>query len=185
MSFDGRFLHAAPPDLIEKELFDKQTQEISASGETDDSLVKMKRRRRRVTFLVNVWLNYKPVNIDKFPDSMIDKLTSINPSFPHILFPKQELSPFKKDRCFPSRQTIEVNDNDETNQTFVWPLGSFDTTDEIKVTVPINQVRQAMDYGGNIDLRWIGPGVTLIKDIDAARLQVDARENKKIRVTET
>jgi hypothetical protein len=100
-SFDGRYLHASPPDLMgDKNAFAKQLEELAlglelksstavatkvddddgsggSSSTTTISNAKRKRRRRcrRVTFLVNVWLNYKPYDVNRFPESMIDKMS--------------------------------------------------------------------------------------------------------------
>lgn len=83
LSFDGRFLHAAPSDLVSNRnstatvtATDKQKQESSNNNEDSIKNEKiLERRTWRVTFLVNIWLNYKPFNVKPFPSSMIDKLT--------------------------------------------------------------------------------------------------------------
>ncbi|GMH47207.1 hypothetical protein TrRE_jg2693 [Triparma retinervis] len=54
MSFDGRFLHLAPTDLMGR-------------GE--------KRRGLRYTFLVNVWLNHIPINSDLMPDEFLSNMS--------------------------------------------------------------------------------------------------------------
>jgi len=47
----------------------------------------LERRHRRVTFLVNILLNYKPFNVHVFPESMIDKMSKVEPALIyHILF---------------------------------------------------------------------------------------------------
>lgn len=35
------------------------------------------RRQRRVTFLVNIWLNYRPYGISPFPDGMVNNLSNL------------------------------------------------------------------------------------------------------------
>lgn len=76
ISFDGRLLHGAPGDLAD--VFSMQ------NGEQDDSGSKKRKRDaksiqngRRVTFLVNVWLNHKPIDSDPFPEDDLEKLTCI------------------------------------------------------------------------------------------------------------
>ena len=54
VSFDGRLLHAAP--------------------------VKDSQKRVRTTFLVNIWLNHKPVGKRPFPAVAVDKLSNIEVS---------------------------------------------------------------------------------------------------------
>jgi len=45
------------------------------------------RRHRRVTFLVNILLNYKPFNVHVFPQNMIDKMSKVELALIyHILF---------------------------------------------------------------------------------------------------
>jgi hypothetical protein len=79
--FDGRFLHAAPPDLMEAGAFQKQQLPLELANSNDTNAVvllktkKLTRRHRRVTFLVNIWLNYHPFNVEPFPDSMMDKMS--------------------------------------------------------------------------------------------------------------
>ena len=99
-SFDGRYLHASPPDLMgNKHAFKKQLEDLalklelessesaaattatkadgddSASTTTVANTKRRRRRCRRVTFLVNIWLNYKPYDVNRFPESMIDKMS--------------------------------------------------------------------------------------------------------------
>jgi hypothetical protein len=75
LAFDGRHLHAAPADLMEDGAWDAQTKRPQLSAASEPELKKMRRRHRRVTFLVNIWLNYHPFNVHPFPDTMIDKMS--------------------------------------------------------------------------------------------------------------
>jgi hypothetical protein len=75
LAFDGRHLHAAPADLMEDGAWDAQTKLPQKSAASDAELKKMRRRHRRVTFLVNIWLNYHPFNVHPFPETMIDKMS--------------------------------------------------------------------------------------------------------------
>jgi len=95
LSFDGRYLHAAPADLQEPGAFGEQCRvppPPSKEGSTTTvgvhdgnnnaaeqrrkaAAVRQRRRHRRCTFLVNIWLNYKPFNVHPFPDTMIDKMS--------------------------------------------------------------------------------------------------------------
>ena len=91
LSFDGRMLHAAPSDLMEEGSFERQCADprdddddddddaaVVATGDGEDdgdrTRKTLARRRRRVTFLVNVWLNHRPIGVMPFPDGMVGKL---------------------------------------------------------------------------------------------------------------
>lgn len=58
--FDGRFLHGASDSIFEGD-------EVSRENENDSS-------RRRVTFLVNIWLNHIPIESKPLPSSVVRKL---------------------------------------------------------------------------------------------------------------
>ena len=57
VSFDGRFLHGA-------------SRELARPTDVEEGY-------ERVTFLVNVWLGYKPRGIDAFPEEAFDALTCV------------------------------------------------------------------------------------------------------------
>jgi hypothetical protein len=76
LSFDGRYLHAAPKDL----LFNGNDVACSSSDDNSRDITaftskKEERSNRRITFLVNIWLNYIPLKTKRFPDTMVDKLS--------------------------------------------------------------------------------------------------------------
>merc|ERR1712071_62003 len=78
LSFDGRMLHAAPIDLMPEGEFQRQcqyqvAQNLSSTNKENtksntrthtsldgNNTKKEQRKKRRVTFLVNIWLNYRP-----------------------------------------------------------------------------------------------------------------------------
>jgi hypothetical protein len=39
------------------------------------------RRGRRITFLVNIWLNYKPLNVEPFPETMLEMMSGSSHNF--------------------------------------------------------------------------------------------------------
>ena len=61
----------AVPNLLPDEfrVTDKDTSKDAAVDK------KEARRQRRVTFLVNIWLNFHPLNVHPFPDTMMDKMS--------------------------------------------------------------------------------------------------------------
>ena len=65
LCFDGRYLHAAPTDLLEEGAFDKQCKFDAPSDISEKERKVLARRHRRVTLLVNIWLNYKPFNVSR------------------------------------------------------------------------------------------------------------------------
>jgi hypothetical protein len=82
-SFDGRYLHASPTDLMEHRIMERQFQfapRIPEGKDNDHHDVErwnklQKRRHRRVTFLVNIWLSYRPLDVHPFPETMVDKMS--------------------------------------------------------------------------------------------------------------
>lgn len=190
LSFDGRYLHAAPPDLMEKGMFEKQCSiPVDACGEVDKKI--LQRRHRRVTFLVNIWLNYKPFNVNMFPETMVDKLTAIDESDEFCLFPKEDEAA-KASRNHVSRAcndnsitimnavatenyfegTISAKPAQMPTQLFSWPLGGQETNEIIKVQMPVQYIRDKMEDGGNVRIFWtqgqtgvdIKYGVRLLKE---------------------
>jgi hypothetical protein len=79
LSFDGRYLHAAPYDLLfnANDVSFENTDSNTASSSSSTAVTSKQKQRsnRRITFLVNVWLNYIPLKTERFPDTMVDKLS--------------------------------------------------------------------------------------------------------------
>eukprot|EP00026_Physarum_polycephalum_P011079 Phypoly_transcript_11275.p1 GENE.Phypoly_transcript_11275~~Phypoly_transcript_11275.p1 ORF type:complete len:397 (+),score=49.50 Phypoly_transcript_11275:54-1193(+) len=77
ISFDGRFLHGAPSDLLG--IWNQnQTDSKSSSRQNKKRKKNTTPQEMRVTFLVNVWINHKPVGAVPFPSSVSMKSTSAN-----------------------------------------------------------------------------------------------------------
>ncbi len=159
LSFDARYLHAAPSDLMEKGLFDKQCK-FEVSDDMDEKEKKvLQRRHRRVTFLVNIWLNYKPFNVNSFPETMIGNLSKTD-MIESSLFG----SDGKKDKPAIVRLSVDEDkavientsaDKDENQTTVVkktWPMGGCDSKEQIEVPMPINIIRS--DGGSDVQLTW-------------------------------
>ena len=64
ISFDGKLLHAAPSEL-------RSLWKPSSSGNSSGS---SKEERKRVSFLVNIWLNHKPGNAEPLDDDTAAKM---------------------------------------------------------------------------------------------------------------
>lgn len=143
LSFDGRYLHAAPSNLMEEGTFAKQI-ELPEDRSPDK---KLKRRYRRVTFLVNIWLNYKPFNVNPFPETMITKMSGHQAEQPKVrlLFAAGKESPRKVQVC--KADTEEIT-------RFAWPMGNCKSGETIKADIPLTKVREEMKSGGSLELKW-------------------------------
>ena len=146
LSFDGRFLHAAPREFIEDEVWKEQIK--IPDGPEDEAAKKLlSRRHRRVTFLVNIWLNYKPFNTDRFP--MSEKMTKSKPEF----------SLFRGD----SDDEVSVVVMPTSGRTITWPMGGCDSESFIHMRMDPNLVQASKDVD-TFQLTWNGSfGVVLSK----------------------
>ena len=172
LSFDGRFLHAAPCNLMKEGLFKQQIEipdkeslngENDKNGENGEQKRKvLERRFRRVTFLVNVWLNYKPFNVDTFPDSMIDKLSNTDKvnKASHIMFKNMDAClEHENEHCNASEHKIECDSTLADNaqvpyEEFQWSMGGCDNeNDSISMHLPLGKIQEEIG-GGNIRLKW-------------------------------
>lgn len=92
ISFDGRYLHAASADLCE--LYRRPNDETLEAGQ------KRKAPAKRITFLVNIWLNYRPLHAEEFPEEKVDALKTPVGTCPLQLTPTSldKLPPLKMDR---------------------------------------------------------------------------------------
>mmetsp|Transcript_6642 Transcript_6642/g.12078 ORF Transcript_6642/g.12078 Transcript_6642/m.12078 type:complete len:273 (+) Transcript_6642:303-1121(+) len=162
MSFDGRWLHAAPCNLMEEGMFQKQVQ--FTPKEKDEKWNKLqKRRHRRVTFLVNIWLNYRPFDLKPFPDTMVDKMSG------------QDESTRKKLRFLPAPETAKTPSSgpgsvrkttvtstvatEDTGSSYVtkeftWPLGDKNSGEKLQLEIPLKSVRDEASNGGNVKIEW-------------------------------
>eukprot|EP00814_Leptocylindrus_danicus_P016725 CAMPEP_0116003654 /NCGR_PEP_ID=MMETSP0321-20121206/169_1 /TAXON_ID=163516 /ORGANISM="Leptocylindrus danicus var. danicus, Strain B650" /LENGTH=358 /DNA_ID=CAMNT_0003471873 /DNA_START=46 /DNA_END=1122 /DNA_ORIENTATION=+ len=142
LSFDGRFLHAAPSDFMEEGIFEKQCQ--VPDGTKDADLKSVQRYHRRITFLVNVWINHRPIGVNPFPETMLDKLSKCD---------LNEESIFRD--CRPCEEIEEsVIDDAKDGQKFTWPVGGCSSTDNLKLYAPLTTIRNQMKTGGNISMKW-------------------------------
>eukprot|EP01041_Mallomonas_annulata_P004667 gene4667-9257_t len=68
LCFDGTLLHAAPSDLIDENI-DDNDDEQETSGDNSKAI------QKRITFLVNIWLNHIPTQSTPLPDEIVKKLS--------------------------------------------------------------------------------------------------------------
>lgn len=162
--FDGRFLHAAPPDLMKDGEFQKQ---IAFQASPDDDATKIKqllRSHRRVTFLVNIWLNYRPLDVQPFPEMMLDKMSGGKDPI-HLKFAINEKSSYHEE--------VVCND-DSSVRTFEWPMG--DCGSQERIVMDLSQ--QVLLHRDSVRLSWKSrEGVQL--------LQGKGNKRQKVSTTET
>ena len=168
LSFDGRYLHAAPSDLLMDGLF-KQQCSFNEPGCIDKKELKvLERRHRRVSFLVNIWLNYKPFNVNEFPDTLISNLSEVD------LFGDLELFGKYNEAKTGHNDIVAVKLNevtkihredgsvdDEISNVVIknWPMGN--RSDEcITIPMPVDHLRSC-NAGDNVKLIWRGEDVKL------------------------
>lgn len=143
LSFDGRYLHAAPSDFMEKGAFQKQCQVPNVTKEAD--LKSAQRYHRRITFLVNIWINHRPIGVNPFPETMLDKLSKCDSNEESIFsgyIPCKEV------------EQLVINEAAET-QKFTWPIGGCSSTDSrLKLYAPLGTIKNQMKGGGTINMKW-------------------------------
>jgi len=149
LSFDGRFLHAAPSDLMEDGAFQRQQEFQRDEKITPGRLKVLERQHRRVTFLVNVWLGYKPFNVNTFPETMVSKMSGRDKKRVRLSFLSDH-----KDTNFSSFPSITINKDAEDRKQFTWPMGDCGSEEVISVGIPLGRVRQAAANGDNLYMKW-------------------------------
>ena len=157
LSFDGRFLHAAPSDLMKKGAFAEQRRFDAPEDASEHK--RLQRRHRRVTLLVNVWLNYRPFDVKPFPDTMVDKMSGHHGGIKaRLSFPSKESS-----KDIATTRTVKlISGKPESKATtsvreFTWPMGACvdgQHDEVIRMQVPLEAVQSAADHGGNVQIEW-------------------------------
>ena len=127
----------------------------------------------RVTFLVNIWLNYKPFNVDPFPETMISNLSKVDLLGDFTLFGNRK-DDGKEEACSEgenlsaSMKTISVidgkavieeqqpinNGNSVNLVKMTWPMGSCEADERIEVPMPLDVIRSQGVTGSDVALTW-------------------------------
>lgn len=146
--FDGRLLHGAPRELAR----------AVPSGYL------------RVSFLVNVWLGYKPRGIEPFPDSELAPLGLRSP------LSTADSRDVRAGLARPDANAFEVMDvsnreDDDGIVVFEYPFGETGTEHTLRVPAPTKRLEAATR--GNVELRFGGDG--------GAEVVEQARRSKRIR----
>lgn len=147
MKFDGRYLHAALPDMMEPGAFQEQCQYPKDGSEQETKI--LGRRHRRVTFLVNVWLNYKPFNVHAFPATMVDKLSGRTDEDRKRLVFKSSDAPSD-----PQTVQVEVDPTADNCTLCNWPLGDCGSGEQLVAQFPKSVIQVAGQTGGNVRIVW-------------------------------
>ena len=176
LCFDGRYLHAAPSNLV-----NTSKKLLTRTEENKDPIV-MTRRQRRYTFLVNIWLHHRPFNVHPFPESMIDKLSGSEQNRSNGLIRFVLTCPTRTNKVHDNEQivpektfslvtnvdvlsdtTARVSQNETSHEVttnieqFVWPMGDIHSNETIHVSVPIEILHSEKRDGGNIRIQWNNP----------------------------
>lgn len=143
ISFDGRFLHAAPSQLVltSASLEDMLLNGTSASGGSPSS---------RITFLVNIWLNHRPLGVQTFPGSLLQRISTTSNS---PLGASLESNLFQN--CTQEKITHSDVTKEPVKAEITWLLGATDDAEEqIKVQVPLGAIQREVNYGGTLCVQW-------------------------------
>jgi hypothetical protein len=101
-----------------------------------------------VTFLVNIWLNYRPFNVNPLPNAMLNKLTKVDQSRWSNLFSCHKKE--DKEECI----SIDDKKEEDLSKTFTWPMGDCNSCEAIQVYMPLTAVRHEASLSGNIQIKW-------------------------------
>ena len=168
LSFDGRYLHAAPPDLLRDGLFEEQCKFDKPDGIDKKEMKLLERRHRRVSFLVNIWLNYKPYNVQIFPETMISNLSKVDLFGDFRMFDESDDEVKKGGESITLRLKgegkvqCEEKSVDEAHAnvvTMTWPMGNC-RNDSIGIPVPVD-VMKSRNAGDDVTLVWRGEDIQL------------------------
>lgn len=163
LSFDGRFLHAAPPDLMEDGMFERQCSFVASSSEPESARL-LQRRHRRVTFLVNIWLNYHPLDVHRFPDTMVDKMSGRNSDeMVRIRFHDRDNATPTHSMEIRDGTVVRITGRDSqgisTTSTkdlklFTWPLGDCGSSEVIRLNIPVKEIQDGCATGADYHITY-------------------------------
>ena len=194
LSFDGRMLHGAPSNLMEEGLFEQQINDINyTESDNNDARKILIRRQRRVTFLVNIWLNYRPYGVNPFPDGMVTNLSNCdlfgddfvmfdsNGGGKYVdgsnIITTTTISVHKcKGGLLANHEIQSVDDNNKRRKVnscddeiklskMKWALGVGDEDGIIDALIPLELIRDKGKTGSDVAINWIDGFV-----LDASRI---------------
>ena len=143
-------------------MFEQQCAYDTTTDEKTNNKI-LSRQHRRVTFLVNIWLNYKPFNVHPFPDTMIGNLSKVNLFGDVKLFVDDDKKEERKSILRTtnviisnSKATIgngsgKKEDTELTKKT--WSMGQGDD-EKIEALMPVKAIRDQHENGSDIAISW-------------------------------
>lgn len=155
-SFDGRYLHGVPAELL------GDIAPPTAAGTTQAGEEVARKRGKtavqtRLTFLVNVWLNYRPLGIKPFPDSLAQKLSAAS----HVS------SVLRKPCANPNCASKTVVVDDECREALQLGLKCTDGNYDLYLPMPAGAVAAAReDNGGTLEVVWEGSSRAVLHRAD-------------------
>ena len=183
LSFDGRYLHAAPPTLATAAATTTSTEvrngeeAIGSSSLLSDACCTSKnnnpkigpgcskreeRRKRRVTFLVNIWLYFRPLNVEPFPESMLDKMSgrtaSSTPKTPRLGLTLSE----QRHAVHSMVLNVDTNPNNKNDKNhnphnstvrYTWPMGNCGSGESIHIWLPAKE-QWHPSLGQDVCITW-------------------------------
>jgi hypothetical protein len=170
LSFDGRLLHAAPSDLVcaiegkegteqgtakqngkRKRIQDTEnaggSAEMSSKGGKGEACKNKKRPRKRVTFLVNVWLNHVPVSAVRCPDRISSLLSDFKPEV-RLASSSEKGSSINVGEAEPHE--LVVNQDAHPLKVMKWKFGTGESTLGVTMQLPTEQIREARQQGNDL-----------------------------------
>jgi len=160
--FDGRSLHAVVACFKSKSLDEELEGYAKSLGEPEKNRGSAIRRGRRITFLVNVWVNYKPIGVERWDNSGAfhlsgesvgeeEKNSGVDKIYEELFdgVKKEEMS------------TVVLNkslNNAKEGESFSFSIGS---DEEITFTdIPLSEI-QKNEVGGTCHVEFGSNGCTL------------------------
>lgn len=150
ISFDGRFLHAAPSQLLSSPACQEEGKQQQNTYGTSSGTEPY----TRVTFLVNIWLNHRPIGVQSFPCSLLPRLSTISNSSLFRLLDDGDGGVFHN--CIAENMKhVDISKQEDDRAEITWLLGAnSDAEERIKVHVPLLAIQRELDSGGTLHIQW-------------------------------
>jgi len=131
VSFDGRLLHGAPgsyfPSLAKKSndsTSEPQAKRLKTEGDVDV----FSGSAKRITFLVNIWLNHCPIDSEPLEDDLVKKLTT----------------PWEA----PIPEDTNLKAGDPIIPAFKWNVNDIDTPDKLSNSISLSRASDSEEPAG-------------------------------------
>ena len=163
LCFDGRLLHGAPGDL-------------AAEQGTAEC--------RRYTFLVNIWLNHRPLQVEPFPSCMLSKLSGHDGSAKESCRPRIRLALAQNVTEIPTAENdVQQGDGNQdrssgshSKTSYAWPMGN-DGDGSLATMVTARPVMELLEQHGTTIRLCTRQGLVLRKE---AALTAEGAKKRKL-----